>query len=136
MITNNNVTIYNKYFDEATRLDKYKRTVIENVFWDEKQASNRLQSGLKDADKVLLLIPFDYTSQDEYISPREFEKLEDKTGYFTLQIEDRMVKGDIDFEITSKPSDLDREYEAFTITSVDKKDFGSYHMRHFEVGGR
>lgn len=136
MRTNADITIYNKHLDTTTRLDKYKRTTIYNVFWDEKKAYNRVQSGLESADKVLLLIPFDYSSQDEYISPREFEKLEDKTGYFTLQDGDRIVRGDIDFEINSKISDLDREYEAFTITSVDTKDFGSPHMRHWEVGGK
>ena len=136
MKTNADVTIYNKYLDKTTRLDKYKRTVVRDVFWDEKKAVNRLQSGLESADHVLLLIPFDYSSNSEYLSPIEFEKLEDKTSYFTLQVGDRIVKGDIDFEISGKLSDLDKQYEAFTITSVDKKDFGSPHMRHFEVGGK
>ena len=133
MYSNSDITIYNKYFDKATRLDKYKRTVIKNVFWDEKKAVNRLQSGLESADHVLLLIPFDYTSQAHYVSPREFKGLEDT---FTLNIGDKVVKGEIDFEVDSKISDLDKLYETFTITSVDKKDFGSPHMRHFEVGGK
>lgn len=136
MKTNADVTIYNKYLDKSTRLDIYKRTVVHDVFWDEKKAYNRLQSGLESADQVLLLIPFDYSSNSEYLSPIEFEKLEDKTSYFTLQIGDRIVKGEIDFEITGKVSDLDKLYDAFTITSVDTKDFGSPHMRHFEVGGK
>lgn len=136
MITNGNVTIYNKHFDKATRLDKYQRTVIYDVFWDEKKAYNRVQSGLESADNVLLLIPLEMSCNREYVSPKKFNKLEDKSGHFTLQTGDRIVKGDIDFEISSKVSDLDKEYEAFTITSIDKKDFGSPHMRHFEVGGK
>ncbi len=70
------------------------------------------------------------------MTPKEFEKLEYKAGYFTLQEGDRVVKGAIDFEITGKISDLDKEYEAFTITSVDTKDFGSLYMRHWEVGAK
>ena len=136
MRTNADVTIYNRYFDKETRLDKYQRTVLKGVFWDERKAVNRLQSGLEDADKVTIIIPFAVTTDKKYAPPKEFEKLEDKTGYFTLQEGDRVVKGAIDFEITGKVSDLDKEYEAFTIISVDTKDFGSLHMRHWEVGAK
>lgn len=133
---NADVTIYNRYFDKETRLDKYQRTVLYGVFWDERKAVNRLQSGLEDADKVTIIIPFTVTTDKKYVPPKEFEKLDDKSDYFTLQEGDRVVKGAVDFEITGKVSDLDKEYEAFTITSVDTKDFGSLHMRHWEVGAR
>lgn len=136
MKTNAGVTIYNKYFDKATRLDKYKRTIVHDIFWDEKKAVNRLQSGLESADHVLLLIPFETALNGHYVPPKEFEGLTDNTDYFTLQVGDRIVKGDIDFEITGKVSDLDKIHEAFTITSVDRKDFGSMHMRHWEVGAK
>lgn len=136
MYANSNMTIYNKYFDKATRTDKYQRTVLYGVFWDDKKAVNRIQSGLQDADEVLIIIPFSVNSDKQYISSKEFEKLEDRTGYFTLSEGDRIVQGEIGFEITGKVSDLDKQYEAFTITSVDTKDFGSPHMRHWEVGAR
>lgn len=136
MITNSNITIYNRYFNPTTRLDSYQRTVLQGVFWDDKKAVNRIQSGLQDADEVLIIIPFSVNSDKQYISPKEFEKLEDRTGYFTLREGDRVVRGVIDFEITGKVSDLDKKYEAFTITSVDTKDFGSPHMRHWEVGAK
>lgn len=136
MITNSDMTIYNKYFDTATRLDKYQRTVLYGVFWDDKKAVNRLQSGLQDADEVLIVIPFSVSSNRQYIPPKEFLRLEDKSGYYTLQEGDRVVRGDIEFEITGKVSELDDLYEAFTVTSVDTKDFGSLHMRHWEVGAK
>lgn len=134
MYSNADVTIYNKYIDRRTRTDAYKRTVIKNVFFDEKKATNRLQSGLKDADQVLLLVPFNHDSPAEYALPVEFRELEDKSKNFTLQNGDRIVKGDIDYEVTGKIADLDKSYQTFTITSVDAKDFGSKKMRHFEVG--
>lgn len=136
MRTNADITIYNRYFDKATRLDKYQRTILYGVFWDERKAVNRLQSGLEDADKVTIIIPFTVITDKKYVAPKEFEKLQDKSNYFTLQEGDRVVKGAIDFEITGKISDLDKEYEAFTITSVDTKDFGSLYMRHWEVGAK
>ena len=136
MRTNADITIYNRYFDKTTRLDKYQRTILYGVFWDERKAVNRLQSGLEGADKVTIIIPFTVATDKKYAPPKEFEKLEDKAGYFTLQEGDRVVKGAIDFEITGKVSDLDKEVEAFTIISVDTKDFGSFHMRHWEVGAK
>lgn len=128
MYTNGSMTIYNKYLDKTTRLDAFKKTVIDNVFWDEKKASNRLQSGLKDADQVLVLIPFEDLDMEKYVSPKQF-----KGEGFTFKVGDRIVRGSINYEIT-KGADLDKEYEAYTITSVDKKDFGSSNIRHFEVG--
>lgn len=136
MITNSDITIYNKYFDKETRLDKYQRTVLSGVFWNDKKGYNRLTSGIESADEVLVLVPFKVGSNKQYISPKEFERLEDKSNYFTLQEGDRVVQGEIDFEITGKLSDLDKQHEAFTVTSVDTKDFGSYHMRHWEISGR
>lgn len=132
MYTNGSVIVYNKYFNEETRLDGFKKTIINNVFWDEKKATNRLQSGLESADHVLLLIPFKSVDMDEYINPKDFEG---KEGTFTLKVGDRVVKGAVEYEI-NRGSDLDKEFEAFTITSIDKKDFGSCSMRHFEVGAK
>lgn len=132
MYTNTNIIIYNKYLDKEERLDVYKRTVIKNVFWEERKATNRLQSGLIDADHVLVLIPFENLDMSQYRPPKEFEGEE---GTFTFQNGDRIIKGEIELKI-SRPTDLDRDYEAFTITSVDKKDFGSKRMRHFEVGAK
>lgn len=132
MYTNADITIYNKYLDKATRLDKYKRTIILNVFWDERKAYNRLQSGIQDADSVLVLIPFKSLATGRFLPPNEFKGADDT---FTLRVGDKVVRGAVDYETTTG-SDLDKNYEAFTVTSVDKKDFGSYNMQHFEVGGK
>lgn len=132
MYTNADITIYNRFLDKVERLDAYKRTVIKNVFWDEKKAVNRLQSGLNDADHILALVPFESLDMSLYVAPNEFKGDE---GTFTFQTGDRIVKGSIYYEI-STGSDLDERYEAFTITSVDKKDFGSKRMRHFELGAK
>lgn len=136
MKVNADITIYNRYFDVETRLDKYQRTVLRGVFWDHKEAVNTIKSGLESADKIFIAIPFSVDTTKEYIKSKGFEKLENKTNYYTLQEGDRVVKGVIDFEINGKVSDLDKEYEAYTITSVDTKDFGSPHLRHWEVGAK
>lgn len=133
MYTNADVTIYNKFLNPETRLDEYKRTVIKGVFFDEKEGSNRLQSGLESADSVLMLIPFDSLIDDEFISPKEFKG---EAGTFTLRAEDKIVKGEIDYEIVGSTREFEEKYKTFTLTSVDTKDFGSQHMRHYEVGAK
>lgn len=132
MYTNADITIYNRYMDKVERLDAYKRTVIKNVFFEERKATNRLQSGLIDADHVLALIPFESLAMGGYVPPKQFEG---KEGTFTFKLGDRIAKGEIDTEITSF-NQLDKEYEVFTITSIDNKDFGSPKMRHFELGAK
>lgn len=136
MYTNTDITIYNKYLDSNTRLEKWQRTVFKGVFWDDKKGYNRLQSSIESVDEVFIVIPFNVGVDKEYVPPIEFRKLEDRANYFTIAEGDRVVKGDIDLEIEEVQSELDKEYEAFTITSVDTKDFGSKHMRHWEVGGK
>lgn len=135
MISNGDLTIYNKYFDKSTRSDKYQRTVLKSIFWNESKAYNRLQSGLTDADKVNIMIPMSSNPTRQYIPPKQFEKLNDKFNYFTISEGDRVVKGAINLEI-NQPNDLDEDYEAFTVTSVDTKDYGSEHMHHWKVGAR
>ena len=33
MITNSSLTIYHKYFDKVSKVDKWKRQKIKNVWW-------------------------------------------------------------------------------------------------------
>lgn len=133
MITNADMTIYNKYFDKSTRTDKYKRFNINNVFWDNVEGSSRVRSGLEQADKVLVLIPMESCPNGAYFEPKEFLGAENT---FTFQIGDRIVKNAIDFDIKDRPNDLDRNYTAYTISSIDLKDFGSKSMQHWEIRGR
>jgi len=136
MKTNTSITLYNKYFDKATRMDKYQRTILENVFFDDRKAVNKLQSGMENADEAMIVIPFSVISNRSYKRPMEFQNLIEKTSNFTLKEGDRIVKGAINFDIEGRLSDLDKNYEAYTITSVDTKDFGSPRMQHFEIGCR
>lgn len=134
MYTNTSMTIYNKHFDKSERMDLYHKTEIDKVFWDDTKAYNRLQSGMNEADEVTIFVPFDYTSNKEYISPKEYAKLDDVGGYFTFRTGDVIVKGKVDTEVDN-PTELEKHYEVFVITSVDTKDYGSPHMRHWQIGG-
>lgn len=133
MITNADMTIYNKYFDKASRMDKYKRHSITNVFWDDVEGASRLRSGLEQSDKVLVIVPFESYPEGSFIG---FKGYSGEEGTFTFQVGDRIVKNVIGFDIDNRPAELDKRYLAYTITSIDRKDFGSSKMHHWEIRGK
>ena len=135
MFLNSDITIYNKVYDEDKGYDLYQRTVIKGVHFEDSKGANVIKSGLENADRASIYVPFKADMSRQYLSPIEFKKLDDKSKYFTFEKGDRLIKGDIDFEPTTEKS-IDENFDAFTITSVDIFDFGSEKMRHFELGAR
>jgi len=137
MQTNCNITIYNKYLDPVKRLDVYQKVFIENVFWTDARGATRPQGGLATEDKVYIAIPFTSSPEDSiYVEPKAFLELADKSGHYTLAPGDRIVQEYVDLEITGKISDLDRAYDAYTISNVDTRSLGSEHMRHWGVSAK
>lgn len=129
-------TIYNHYTDPQTKLDQYQRTVLRGVFWDSAKGANIRKSGMESADSVTLIIPKRVRATGQYMKPKEWQRLADKTGYWTLQPGDRIVKGIVETEIEKVSSELDKQYDdVLTITNVDEKQYGG-NMAHWEVGGK
>lgn len=132
LIKNADITIYNKYYDLFSELYKYQRTVIKGVNWQAKRNGTVSDKGLLIADSTIVFID----KLDNYISPKRFAKLQplDREKYFTIGIDDKIVKGEVDFEVIGfKPysiSDLEKEFDdVITIKSVTEL------SGHFEVEG-
>lgn len=126
------ITIYNKYYDPYNDIYKYQRTVIKGVNWQSKRTGTVSDKGLLLADSTLIFID----KLDNYISPKRFAKLEsiEREKYFTLTIGDKIVKGEVDFEIIGiknySINDLNNEFDdVITINSVNSL------SDHFEVEG-
>ena len=122
LFKNANITIYNRYYDFTSDTDKYKRTVIKGVNWQGKRNGTVNDKGLLLADSTLIFID----KLDNYISPKRFLKLSDqeRPNYFTLTPGDKIVNGEVNFEITGiKPfriADLDGEFDdVINIKSVN-----------------
>lgn len=117
MYTNADMTLYKKEYDATTRKDNWIRHEIRQVFWDDSKGANVIKSGMDTANSVVVFIPLGNTD------------VEPSTG-------DYIVKGIIHDHVV-KITDLAKKYPtARVITSVDKKDFGSKSMQHYEIGGR
>lgn len=132
LFKNSDITVYNKYYDPYNDMYKYQRTVINGVNWQSKRTGTVSDKGLLLADSTLIFID----KLDNYISPKRFAKLEsiEREKYFTLTIGDKIVKGEVDFEIIGiknySINDLNNEFDdVITIDSVNSL------SDHFEVEG-
>lgn len=52
MITNASATLYSRIYNADKRMDEWKRTLIEKVWWHESEASSITSEGLK--EQILL----------------------------------------------------------------------------------
>lgn len=128
---NDVITIYNKYVDIG--IEKWQRTVLQGVFWNAIKGAVTRKTGVQNVDSVQIIIP--KSARAGYFSPKAWAALADKTGAWTLQPGDTIVKGALDVEITKSPKELQAYDDVLTITSVDAKTFGG-DMAHWEVSGR
>lgn len=132
LFKNTDITIYNKWYDSINDIDKYQRTVIKGVNWQGKRNGTVSDKGLLLSDSTLIFID----KLDNYVSPKRFAKLsnEERQNYFTFTPGDKIVKGEVEFEVTGinpyRISDLENEFD-------DVIDIKSINVLtdHFEVEG-
>ncbi len=141
MITNADITLYNKYYDEEDKCAKYKRSYLFGVNYRSSYGTTTSSKSINNNDENIIYIPFSVYSEDkEYIKPKAYEKLIDseKDNYFTLNDGDIIVKEIVDFELTAeKGSNLKALNEFYddvsTVSNVITYDFGSDYMKHWKV---
>ena len=137
MRTIDSLTIYNKFIDPVTRLEKYQRAEIEDCYWEDRKAINRSKVGAIANDSAMVVIPM--VQGANYLKPVAWQALVSKTGKWTLQTGDVMVKGAITDEISSSftITALTKKYnDVITITSVDTFDSGSTRLQHWEISAK
>lgn len=113
LFKNTDITIYNRCTDRATGYEKYQRNIIKDVNWQGKHNATVSNTGLMVADSILIFAD----KLDNYISPKGFKKMAGLgiKDYLTFAVGDKIVKGNIDFEISGvKPNsiaDLENIYD-------------------------
>jgi phage terminase large subunit-like protein len=126
------MTIYNKYFDTNTRADGWQRHVISDVFWDSNRGTSYFK-GLTRTDRGAIYIPFYLNDMRNFVDTLEFQA--SRTGKWTIQNGDIIVKGTVTDEIT-KQSELEKKYsDVLTISNYTINDFGSSNMQHILIVG-
>lgn len=128
MITNTNMTIYNKYTEPFTHNVVFKKHLIDYVFWyDTKEVKQN--DGYDKSNKVNAYVPKDINDLSEYVKAKNYNG----TGW-TIQDGDFIIKGNVPIEEVSGIKELS-QYETFIIKSYSDKDYGSENMHHFEIKG-
>ena len=116
MLTNNDMTLYHKVHDAETRLEKWKRYYIKNVWWYGGKGANT-QKDYENANDVQIRIPYD---------------INENLNIANFNIGDIVCKGNIEKTITSQ-SDL-KEDEYYNITAINNNTFGN--NAHIHLGGK
>lgn len=129
MITNADMTIYNKKINPSTGKTEYHRTVICGVHWYTKQKTDVGENGLVSADEYKIRIPLE--SLTRYVLPEEYKAAEDVTDMWTAENGDLFVKGVCDKDI-EKLSDLQGLNHGQVLSYSDNR-FGS--LPHIRIGG-
>lgn len=101
MLTNTDITIYNREYDPESRLDTWSRVYVPEAWWYKNEKASITTEGLKQADVYTIRIP------DTSIA---------------LKKDDYIVKGNCNVEMQTV-KDLDG-LEKTKITSVNYNTFG------------
>ena len=80
-------------------------------WWQDTEAENIAKTGKTDVDRALIHMPLSAAV--------------DKSDY--------IVKGDIDYDVTTSVTELLKAVNPLKISTVARKDYGSKHMQHMEV---
>lgn len=139
MLTNADITLFNRYYDADSDEYKYARTFLRGVNWQDSQAINISQSaGVKSTNHTRVFIPLKVDSEEKtYLKPKTFKRSNKVTNY-TLDNADIVVKGIVDFDMNDANSGgfkaLLRDYDdVMKITKVADNRYGSKLVQHFEL---
>jgi hypothetical protein len=138
MLTNADITIFNKWYNRETRLDEWKRTQIRGVEWYGGQAVSVSDKGLNSANTYTVRIPVTSAPQGkQFVLPEIYAAAEsgDLAGLWTLQNGDIVVRGLIADDI-AKAADVTGKYsQCFTVTGWRDNRRGSPIVQHWRIDG-
>lgn len=118
MYTNSSAT----YYEYAN--GKYNRYFISNVFWDDVKSSIVKKTGVSNSNQASVFIPL--SEWNDNIQPATSKDL--------------IVRGNCDLVVnTLSPQSISNslkaihDADALTVTTFDKKDYGSEILRHVQL---
>lgn len=134
MRVDKNITLFNRVV--VNREDVLLKTYIYGVHWEDVEGVNNNTSAGLQVDKSTIYIPFTAKASDGkiYKSPKSFQK--DREGSFTFKKDDIIIKGIVEDEYRTLVEMEKALDDVRVISSVDKNDFGSFEMQHYEIGAR
>lgn len=114
MITNSDLTVYHKVFDNTKKIEQWERINYKNIWWFGGKGGYR-SKGFEDANDVEIRIP-----------------LTKQIDISKFAIGDLLVKGTLEEDIKTQ-NDL-KNKEVYNIMSISVNDFGN--NQHIHLGGK
>nr|WP_207741616.1 DUF6751 family protein [Coprococcus comes] len=132
VITNADVTVYNRISGDSTHYDTWIRTVLHGVHVHVDHKTAVTDNGLKSAEVYKIRIPADIPEAGQYLPPDQFACC-GGYGYWTIQNDDQIVLGECQIEI-ERPADLKAVFQKHCkVTSWSDNRFGT--TPHWRIGG-
>ena len=132
VITNADVTVYNRISGDSTHYDTWNRTVLHGVHVHVDHKTAVTDNGLKSAEVYKIRIPADIPEAGQYLPPDQFACC-GGYGYWTIQNDDQIVLGECQIEI-ERPADLKAVFQKHCkVTSWSDNRFGT--VPHWRIGG-
>ena len=133
------MTVYNHIKEEIGK-EYWKRTVIKNVQWRHNKTETTVSGNVRTEKKVeSITIDFQRSRRAEnYVDFQTFEKLLDKTGYWTLNSRDGLdvvVYGESEKEITDeyRLSDLKQDFQYCVTVKMVSDNRNADYLKHIRV---
>jgi hypothetical protein len=144
MITNADITIFNKVYNAAARRNDYKGTFIQGVSFVKRNAVLGLDNSsgsLTQGDTYTIRIPLKATTASgkayqTYLDAASFTGHEE--GHWTIQNGDLIVKGDATSLKDVSPATIEKAYsDVCLVTDYSvNMDRGTKAVQHFRIGGK
>ena len=115
------ITLLNKLKrkDSATNIDVWYKTIITNCVYKKDRVSAVNGNVVSMGQAFTILIPF----TGKYLPYREWKKLADKIGYYTLSEQDIIILGEVTEDVTAQNiTQIKNDYEPDTcdIRSIEQ----------------
>jgi hypothetical protein len=138
MLTNADITIFNKWYNRETRLDEWKRTQIRGVNWYGGQKVTVTDNGLQSADAYTVRIPAVSAPQGkQFVLPENYASAESDAlaGLWTLRTGDVVVRGLVAGDIAQAADVTGKYSQCFTVTGWRDNRRGSPAVQHWRIDG-
>ena len=134
------MTVYNHIKDVDTGKETWQRTIVKGIQWRHNKTETTVSNGVQTEKKVeSITIEFQRTRRaKQYVDFLTFEKLEDKTNYWTLNSRDGLdvlVYGVSANEITDtyRLSDLKRDFQYCVTVKAVSDNRNAEHLKNIKV---
>lgn len=128
---NHTITLYNLKYNPISKLDEYKRTVLNGVHWEDTSETKLDEKAVRTEDMTEIVIP----NKTGYVEPNVYAQLTSVEGVWTVRKGDLVLKGLVEVEV-SEIKDLNG-YDIRTISSISNVDYAfNSRLNNLTIGAK